>query len=129
MKFYQKDYTPRDGAVSDTGGGLNFGVGSAGVNLYWDVKDFHWLKNNVKSPNFDTFTNEQFEKEDQDGGVQDLLQKFAKALHLEDDGKNSGSVDKKDEESSSMLVEDDSANNSDGGLVNDDEDDSSEDEL
>lgn len=52
----------------------------AGVNLYWDVKDFHWLKNNVKSPNFEVYTQAEFEKEE---SINMLLRAFSKALKLE----------------------------------------------
>lgn len=40
MKFYQRDNCTGE---------------HKGKNLYWDVKDFNWLKNNVKSPNFEVF--------------------------------------------------------------------------
>ncbi len=50
MKFYQKDYSSIDSVSAD---GSAF---DAGNNFYAEVKDFHWLKNNVKSPNFDVYT-------------------------------------------------------------------------
>jgi hypothetical protein len=56
MKFYQKDYRP----MTDLSGGSDF---NPGMNLYWDVKDFHWLKNHVKSPNFDVFTEDALRQE------------------------------------------------------------------
>ncbi len=48
MKFYQKDYVShgRDNHENEQ-------------NLYWDVKDFHWLKNLVKSPNFTVHSEEE----------------------------------------------------------------------
>ncbi len=54
MKFYQRDYFPN-------------GEDSLGQedNLYWDVKDFHWLKNLVKSPNFITISSEEITAESQ----------------------------------------------------------------
>ncbi len=50
MKFYQKDYSSSDRVSADES---SF---DAGKNFYAEVKDFHWLKNNVKSPNFDVYT-------------------------------------------------------------------------
>jgi len=45
MKFYQQDYLCEEGGnrIDDQ-------------NLFWDVKDFQWLKTLVKSPNFDVFS-------------------------------------------------------------------------
>jgi hypothetical protein len=52
MKFIQSEYNSSIGednlCVKD--------------NLYWDVKDFHWLKN-IKSPNFVTVSEEERKKE------------------------------------------------------------------
>ena len=48
MKFYQCDYV--------SNGKDDF---EKRLNLYWDVKDFHWLKNLVKSPNFVTISEEE----------------------------------------------------------------------
>jgi len=54
MKFYQCDYV--------SNGIDNF---EKEQNLYWDVKDFHWLKNLVKSPNFDVH-NEMVRKKEEE---------------------------------------------------------------
>jgi len=46
MKFYQRDYNfEKDGETKVQ-------------NLYWDVKDFQWLKSLVKSPNFEVIPND-----------------------------------------------------------------------
>ena len=52
MKFYQCDYV--------SNGNDEF---EKEQNLYWDVKDFHWLKNLVKSPNFAVFSEEEGKKQ------------------------------------------------------------------
>mmetsp|Transcript_467 Transcript_467/g.748 ORF Transcript_467/g.748 Transcript_467/m.748 type:complete len:127 (-) Transcript_467:903-1283(-) len=54
IKFYQKDFPPNKSDNDE-----NFGP-----NLYWDVKDFNWLKNSVKSPNFEVFTCEEMQLQD-----------------------------------------------------------------
>lgn len=48
MKFYQRDYVSNGNDAYDKED-----------NLYWDVKDFHWLKNLVKSPNFTVISNKE----------------------------------------------------------------------
>jgi len=48
MKFYQRDYISNGTDAYDKED-----------NLYWDVKDFHWLKNLVKSPNFTVISNKE----------------------------------------------------------------------
>ena len=70
MKFYQKDYKANavlaSRSPSKNKNAISVNVDKdkeseksasfqAGINLYADVKDFHWLKNNVKSPNFDVY--------------------------------------------------------------------------
>lgn len=45
MKFYQQDYLYEEGSENIDN-----------QNLYWDVKDFQWLKTLVKSPNFEIFS-------------------------------------------------------------------------
>jgi len=56
MKFYQRDYKAPKGAPLE-----EF---DHSANLYWDVKDFHWLKNNVKSPNFEVYNEDALKEED-----------------------------------------------------------------
>ena len=62
MKFYQKDYISH--------GQDNY---ENEQNMYWDVKDFHWLKNLVKSPNFTVFSEEERRKELQQNGVERIV--------------------------------------------------------
>ena len=52
MKFYQDDYISHGQDEYENE-----------QNMYWDVKDFHWLKNLVKSPNFTVFSEEERRKE------------------------------------------------------------------
>ena len=85
-------------------------------NLYWDVKDFHWLKNNVKSPNFDVYT-------DQEMALQDVT--VHPRGHPFGNGGAAASAAINIEGSSSTPVETDVPEN--GG--EEDNDDSSEDEL
>jgi hypothetical protein len=71
MKFYQCDYISH--------GKDDF---EKEQNLYWDVKDFHWLKNLVKSPNFAVFTEEERMKEVQ------LQAQVSAAQELKNDATN-----------------------------------------
>jgi len=53
MKFYQQNYLCEEGSDNIDN-----------QNLYWDVKDFQWLKTLVKSPNFEVFSHGFNERED-----------------------------------------------------------------
>ena len=110
MKFYQKDFEKKYSEDFD-----------AGVNLYWDVKDFFWLKNNIKSPNFEVYTAKEF---GEDNEVKRLIQSFDNFFLSESniEEENSSGVKRSGEEQNIGM----DVINTDG---NDDEDDSSEDEL
>jgi len=80
MKFYQKDFCStrtrtRTRTIAGEGGD-NF---DPGTNLYWDVKDFHWLKNNVKSPNLDVYSEAELEK---DADASALVASFLRAVSV-----------------------------------------------
>ena len=60
MKFYQCDYVSSLSGKDDNKTNDEF---EKEENLYWDVKDFHWLKNLVKSPNFTVISEEEQRKE------------------------------------------------------------------
>lgn len=75
MMFYQKDYRQEYGI--DVVHNFN-----PGMNLYWDVKDFNWLKNNVKSPNFDVVTEDGFRE---DKSIHDVLSCFSKSITINTD--------------------------------------------
>ncbi len=117
MKFFQRDYdadthTRTKLVVTDS----DF---DAGVNLYADVKDFHWLKNNVKSPNFDVYALSESEQE-----MQELLDAFTKVMSLE----QNSTPDDNYTENEAVAVEDGNIAIA-GEDSDDDDDDSSEDEL
>ena len=108
MRFFQKDCTT-DGFDAVT-------------NLYWDVKDFNWLKNNVKSPNFDIYAKGEIEKDD---SVNALVRKFGDSLRIYG---ADPAEDVNRQVSSSMAVATPANNDCNGGGEEEDED-SSEDEL
>ena len=109
MKFYQKDFEKKYSEDFD-----------AGVNLYWDIKDFFWLKNNIKSPNFEVYTAKEF---GEDNEVKRLIESFDNFFLSESNvEENSSGVERSGEEQNMGM----DVINTDG---NDDEDESSEDEL
>lgn len=83
MKFYQRDY-------------VSNGEDKLGQedNLYWDVKDFHWLKNLVKSPNFTTISSEEITPESQS------IQKIRQTCNVENVSENANDDNDDDDESS-----------------------------
>jgi len=104
MKFYQKDYkanavlASRSPSKNKNAASVNVHKDKeseksasfqAGINLYADVKDFHWLKNNVKSPNFDVYT------ESEARSMRELADYFAVGLAITD---AVGSMDNEDED-------------------------------
>ena len=108
MKFYQNDFEKKYSEDFD-----------AGVNLYWDVKDFFWLKNNIKSPNFEVYTEKEFGEDDE---VKRLIESFDNFFLSETNiEENTFGIERSAEEQNLGMDE----TNADG---NDDED-SSEDEL
>jgi len=78
MKFYQKDLCNTRTPAGGGEGGENF---DPGTNLYWDVKDFNWLKNNVKSPNMDVYSEVELEK---DADASALVASFLRAVSVQD---------------------------------------------
>ena len=120
MKFFQRDYDAGAGADAETQKRTKMVEADsdfdAGVNLYADVKDFHWLKNNVKSPNFDVYAQSESEQE-----MQELLDEFTKVMSLEPNSAPDDNCTKNE----AVVVED-------GNIAvagEDSDDDSSEDEL
>jgi hypothetical protein len=82
MKFYQRDY-------------FSNGEDSLGQedNLYWDVKDFHWLKNLVKSPNFTTISSEDISAKFQSIQNKNNICNIENGLENADDDNNDESSD------------------------------------
>jgi hypothetical protein len=56
MRFYQKNYKMHD--KDDMEESIHHQDLQSVSNLYWDVKDFHWLKQ-IKSPNFTVYKEDQ----------------------------------------------------------------------
>lgn len=81
MKFYQHDYKF---------GGENNYVNEQ--NLYWDVKDFHWLKL-MKSPNFTVFSEEEriqhFLPTEHNAKQKEIIGKSAQYPTNDEDGESS----------------------------------------
>mmetsp|Transcript_9697 Transcript_9697/g.18206 ORF Transcript_9697/g.18206 Transcript_9697/m.18206 type:complete len:462 (-) Transcript_9697:801-2186(-) len=112
MKFYQKDYRP----MTNISHASDF---NPGMNLYWDVKDFHWLKNHVKSPNFDVFTEETLRQ------IKYLNDMFASFSSIFDDTElNTIQVTEDHVNGAESIASSSHENNN-----SDDDEDSSEDEL
>jgi Tubulin binding cofactor C. len=118
IKFYQKDYRP---TTDLSGGAINNDVHPAGMNLYWDVKDFHWLKNHVKSPNFDVFTEDALRQEK---SLHDLIASLSNSVATMRNVKVTGEIEQVADSTERTNQE----KNSDT-IDNDNEEDSSEDEL
>jgi len=108
MKFYQKDHS---NAVQTERDHFN-----PGTNLYWDVKDFHWLKNNVKSPNFDVYSETELEK---DFEVSAIVASF-EAISVQD------AVPQHDDDRETKNSAENAISKT---MENDNDEDSSEDEL
>ena len=99
MKFHQRDYHHPQNNEDDED--------YTSQNLYWDVKDFLWLKTLVKSPNFEVFSQEE--------------EKINEDTHESCEKNTTATVGNK-QESSSLQFENDTE-------IDQDEESSDEDEL
>ena len=82
MKFYQQDYVSngRDNYENEQ-------------NLYWDVKDFHWLKNLIKSPNFTVFSEEEYKRHNHRNDQRNAVASVESELHKSMDDQEDQSSD------------------------------------